>query len=85
MKINEDPYIPIEPEINGYVRQDEPDLSEFSSYSYKDKPTKEDLLYLINWKNKVIELRDSNNGKFLYDVFDDEAKRIIVFLNKFSE
>lgn len=85
MKINEDPYIPIEPEINGYVRQDEPDLSEFSSHSYIDKPTKEDLIDLRNWKNKVIELRDLNKGKFLYDVFDDEAKRIFVFLNKYSE
>jgi len=88
MKLENKEFIPIEPEINGYHYPTEP-LSEgeipFSSTSAKAEITDDDIFQLRVWKNSVIEMRDKNKGKYLYDVFDDEAKRILVFLSKHSD
>jgi hypothetical protein len=88
MKLENKEFIPIEPEINGYQYPTEP-LSEgeipFSSKSAKAEITDDDVYQLRKWKNSVIEMRDKYKGKFLYNVFDDEAKRIVIFLSKHTD
>lgn len=57
---------------------------QFSTTKLIEKPTTLDLIELRDWKNKVVAMRDANEGKFLYKVFNEEVSRIVVFLNKFS-
>ncbi len=57
---------------------------QFSTTKLIEKPTTLDLIELRDWKNKVVTMRDANEGKFLYKVFNEEVSRIVVFLNKFS-
>lgn len=83
MKLKGNPYIPIEPEINGKGYEVEPTVQSgepFSTYHFKDDITLEDLQELRAWKNKVIEIRDRNKHKPLYEVFDKELKLIVDFL-----
>jgi len=57
----------------------------FSSTKQVDLITQSDLQQVRDWKNKVVEIRDSKKGSELYVTWDLEVKRIIEFLNKFSE
>lgn len=77
----------IESDIVGFNYLDEPASESdkpFSTISTKEDITGDDIYELRKWKNSVIDMRDKHKGKFLYKVFDDESKRIIIFLNKYS-
>ena len=55
----------------------------FSTVSQVKLVTNEDLQQVREWKNKVVAMRDRYKGSELYDVFNEEVKRVIEFLNKF--
>lgn len=57
-----------------------------SFYSTKpvERVSESDLQQVREWKNKVIEIRDSKKGTELYVTWDLEAKRIVEFLNSFN-
>ena len=57
----------------------------FSTHKPVDYITESDLQQLRDWKNKVIEIRDSKKGSELYVKWDLEAKRIVEFLSSFTE
>lgn len=57
----------------------------FSTHKPVDYITESDLQQLRDWKNKVIEIRDSKKGSELYVKWDLEAKRIVEFLSSFNE
>lgn len=57
----------------------------FSTTKPVDYITESDLQQLRDWKNKVIEIRDSKKGSELYVKWDLEAKRIVEFLSSFTE
>ena len=70
----------------------EPYLSEHTAkpypphkVSYLEEYRQEDVQQVREWKNRVIKIRDSYKGTGLFVTWDLEAKRIIEFLNKFSE
>ncbi len=57
--------------------------NEFSSATLIEFPTNEEMQRFREWKNSIIEMRDRYKGKYLYNVFNEEARRVIEFLNKF--
>ena len=57
----------------------------FSTTKQVEYITESDLQQVRDWKNKVIEIRDSKKGTPMYVFWDLEAKRIVEFLLKFSE
>lgn len=57
----------------------------FSTVSQVKLISQDDLQQVRDWKNKVIEIRDKHKGSELYNVWDDEAKRVVEFLLKFNE
>lgn len=67
--------------LNEYSKEPKP----FSTHKPVDYITESDLQQLRDWKNKVIEIRDSKKGSELYVKWDLEAKRIVEFLSSFTE
>jgi hypothetical protein len=57
----------------------------FSTTKQVEYLKQSDLQQVRDWKNKVVEIRDRHKGSELYVMWDLEAKRVIEFLNKFSE
>lgn len=64
-----------------YVK--EPDS--FSTTKQVKYPNQSDLQQVREWKNKVVEIRDSHKKDGLYVMWDLELKRIVEFLFKFNE
>jgi len=64
-----------------YVK--EPDS--FSTTKTVEHISESDIQQVRDWKNKVIEIRDTKKGTPMYVFWDLEAKRILEFLLKFSE
>lgn len=56
----------------------------FSSTKQLERVSESDLQQVREWKNKVIEIRDSKKGSELYVTWDLEAKRLVEFLNSFN-
>lgn len=56
----------------------------FSTTKPVEKINESDLQQVREWKNKVIEIRDSKKGSELYVTWDLEAKRLVEFLNSFN-
>lgn len=57
----------------------------FSTTKQVEVVSESDLQQVRDWKNKVIEIRDSKKGTPMYVFWDLEARRIVDFLLQFSE
>jgi len=67
--------------LNEYSKEPKP----FSTTKQVEYISESDIQQVRDWKNKVIEIRDSKKGTPMYVFWDLEAKRILEFLNQFSE
>ena len=87
MKIPIKKSIRLQSEVDGDKWLSEP-LSKgekpFSSFNVVDNASTLQVQEVRKWKNRVIEIRDLYKGTDSYDIWDQEAKRIVEFLNKFQ-
>lgn len=56
----------------------------FSSFNVVNNVSHLQVQEVRKWKNRVIEIRDLYKGTDSYNIWDDEAKRLVKFLNKFK-
>lgn len=86
MKIPLKKTIRLESEISGGFLEEPLAKGEkpFSTANTIVNASHEHVQQVRNWKNRVIEIRDLYKGTDSYEKWDEEAKRIVAFLNKFT-
>jgi len=68
-----------------YLKEYSKEPKPFSTTKPVENICESDIQQVRDWKNKVIEIRDTKKGTPVYVFWDLEAKRIVEFLLKFSE